>query len=70
MRDKNGIEVEVGQRVKFKTGSVWREGTVRSSPEGKSYVRVDDGKPEDEDLRTNGFRVSAFVTSSEVEVVR
>jgi hypothetical protein len=70
MKDKNGVEVEAGQHVRFRVGNVWREGTVRSTPPGKSYVRVDDGDPENGDLYTNGFHVACLALSSEVEVVR
>ena len=32
-------------------------------------ARVDDGDPANEDLHTNGFRISAWVSSDEIEVL-
>jgi len=69
--DKNGNPVAVGARVRFysKARSAPVEGTVRTVRSDGLLARVDDGKPSDPDMGTNGFTLAAWVKSDEVEVL-
>ena len=79
MTDKNGATVTVGARCRFFSdlSESWHEGTVRALTEQAYYrpketrweARVDDGDPANEDLRTNGLRIAAWVPSDEIEVL-
>ena len=80
MTDRNNVAVAVGARVRFTTDHQrerWVEGWVRDVAEHTFYhpkltrweARVDDGDPANDDLHTNGFHVSAWVSSREIEVL-
>ena len=74
MNDKNGKEITVGARCRFYgfTREKWMDGTVRSiKTEGPmaGNARVDDGDPNNDDLHTNGFHVSAWVKPEHIEVL-
>ncbi len=79
MTDKNGTPVTVGARALFVSTlrDEWREGTVRRIKEHTYYLPtetrwealVDDGDPENEDIRTNGFHVAAWVDAEGIEVL-
>jgi hypothetical protein len=74
MLDRHGIEVCKGDRVRFYYFNRWRNGTVRdlSLDRSKNEVvaKVDDGAFDNEDMRTNGFRVAAFIDAQFLELVR
>lgn len=74
MVDRNEHPIAVGNMVKFyigkssakrPKGGAWATGVVRAI-EGDT-CRVDDGDPQDANIRSNGFSVSAWVTSGQVE---
>ena len=77
MKDKNNVPVSVGMRVRFRVGEDfedrWALGTVRALGKDTGpwadHVRCDDGDPNNDDMHTNGFHVSAWVRSHEIEVV-
>lgn len=71
MLDKNGKQVAVGARVRFysKARSLPVEGTVRTVRNDGLLARVDDGKPSDPNMDTNGFSLAAWVKPDEVEVL-
>lgn len=74
MIDRNGTEIMPGARCRFyaSTREKWIDGTVRDTrTDGPfaGHARVDDGDRYNDDLHTNGFRVSAWVRSDEVEVL-
>lgn len=71
MTDKNNQRVFEGMRCSFSTERGWVDGVVRAVRDAgvwAGHARVDDGDPENDDLHTNGFRVSAWVSSNEIEV--
>lgn len=74
MLDRNGISVQPKDRVKFYYFNRWRTGTVRDVVVDRvkkaEVAKVDDGAPEDADIRTNNFRVAAFVAADDLEVIR
>ena len=74
MTDKNGKEVTAGARCLFYGYSreKWLRGTVRSiKTEGPwaGHARVVDGDPINDDLHTNGFRISTWIKPEHIEVV-
>jgi hypothetical protein len=72
MTDKNGNEVKKGARCRFDAERGWTNGIVRDVKDTgvwADHARVDDGDPAIDDLHTNGFRVSAWVCSEEIEVL-
>ena len=73
MLDRNGIHVQPRATVRFYYFNRWRKGTVRDVVVDRvkkaEVAKVDDGAPEDADIRTNNFRVAAFVASDDLEVV-
>lgn len=74
MTDKNGTPVVAGARCLFyvEGRDAWVTGIVRDVRETgvwAGHARADDGDPANEDLRTNGFHVSAWVPSDEIEVL-
>lgn len=74
MTDKNGTPVHAGARCRFyESGSeTWVTGIVRVARDTgvwAGHARVDDGDPANDDLHTNGFRISAWVSSDEIEVL-
>lgn len=79
MTDKNGAEVTVGMRCRFRSdlAEAWREGTVRKLTERTYYsptltrweARVDDGDPARDVHEDNGFHLAAWVPSEHIEVV-
>lgn len=72
MVDRNGTPVTVGARCQFKTESrKWPiVGTVRAIDEDGSEARCDDGDAANDDLMTNGFRCTSWVSSSHLEILR
>ena len=72
MTDKNGNEVTVGARCRFDAERGWTNGIVRDVRDTgvwADHARVDDGAADNDDLNTNGFRVSAWVCSEEIVVL-
>lgn len=74
MIDKNGTPVVAGVRCRFYADGreAWVSGIVRDVRDTgvwAGHARVDDGDPANDDLRTNGFHVSAWVPSDEIEVL-
>ena len=72
MTDKKDRPVVVGARCMFKAERGWVGGivrVVRDSGVWAGHARVDDGDPANDDLHTNGFHVSAWVPSDEIEVL-
>lgn len=72
MTDRKGRPVLSGGKCLFKAERGWCIGIVRDVRESgvwAGHARVDDGDPENEDLHSNGFSVSAWVPSEEIEVV-
>lgn len=66
--------MRVGQRVKFHGGDDygWLTGTVRAvrpwpTPTSDAHARIDDGDPRVDDARSNGFRVSVWAASFEID---
>lgn len=71
MHDKPVIE---GARCRFYASGrdAWLEGVVRKVATNGFFLgqaRVDDGDPENPDLHTNGFHVSAWVEPWDIEVL-
>ena len=73
MKDRNGVELAVGQQIVWKRYSDVLEGTIRKigDPNGgwAGHARVDDGDKDNPDLSTNGFRIAEWVEFSELEVL-
>ena len=79
MTDLNGVEVVIGARCRFFVSDTadngrWIEGTVRAikrwpTSGNEPHARADDGDPTNEDIRTNGFRYSAWCPGDEVEML-
>lgn len=80
MRDKNGVPVTIGVKVRFTgdlLGGRWVEGWVRDTGEHTYYhprrvvweARVDNGDRESDDFATNGASIAAWVVSEDIEVV-
>lgn len=74
MTDKNKTLVVAGARCLFYADGreTWVSGTVRDVRDTgvwAGHARVDDGDPANEDLRTNGFHVSAWVEPGDIEVL-
>lgn len=81
MLDSKGIQVKSGQSCRFwvETREDWRVGTVRNVRIMSYYnnfeqredvweALVDDGDPKNPDPWSNGFHVTAWVESQNVEV--
>lgn len=66
MIDKHGNSVKVGDCVHFLPAlqAVWRLGTIRDIED--DHAKVDDGDPANDDCRTNGARLMAFVPSHRI----
>jgi len=70
--DKNGNEVKKSARCRFDAERGWTNGIVRdvrATGVWADHARVDDGDVDNDDLHTNGFHVSAWVCSEEIEVL-
>ena len=81
MLDSKGNQVKPGQPCRFwaETRDIWRDGTVRNVRIMSYYnnfeqredvweALVDDGDPKNLDPWSNGFHVTAWVESQNVEV--
>jgi hypothetical protein len=73
MTDRHGTLVTIGDACRFKPDirEEWRDGTVRAVrtfQTDDTEARVDDGDPTNPDLYDNGFRVSAWVPKSRIEI--
>jgi hypothetical protein len=72
--DKKDRPVVAGAKCLFyvEGRDAWVGGIVRVVRESgvwAGHARVDDGDPANDDLHTNGFHVSAWVPSDEIEVL-
>jgi len=70
MTDRHGKPVTIGAACRFQPAirDEWRNGTVRALRSDDTEARVDDGDPTNPDLYDNGFRVSAWVPKSRIEI--
>ena len=70
MIDRHGKIVTIGAACRFKPDirEDWRNGTVRAIRRDDAEARVDDGDPTNPDPYDNGFRVSAWVPRSRIEI--
>ena len=82
MTDINGRTINAGDRVRFKPDlrETWLDGTVRHIREISYYngfeqridtteALVDNGDPNDHDIKTNGFTVAAWLEGDCIEVL-
>ena len=71
MTDRYGKPVNIGDACRFKPDvrDEWRNGTVRSLRTDDTEARVDDGDPSRDIHDNNGFRLSAWVPRSRIEIV-
>lgn len=65
MKDKNGTEISVGDSVVYKKRICTVREIVRERK--NEEARVDDGIPENPNLKTNFFRIAAIVGSKNIE---
>ena len=69
MKDKNGKELNIGDRVLFQYYG-WRNGTIRDIAEGGVFAglyRVDDGDHDNCDIASNHFSITMWIKSSKIK---
>ena len=66
MKDKNGDDLVVGDRVMWRPTyrRDWIRGTIRKFSTRGAGAMIDDGDHDNADLHTNGFSISEWIEKS------